>query len=181
MKYSIAKFFNDSGQQKVTIRGIFSLISNSNYNYMKPEKKDKHFIKKPYYEGGMTAMRKFIARHLQYPKEAKDNKIEGTVFIKYTINHKGKVIEAKVVSTLGYGCDEEAERLVYLLEFKVPKNRGVKVKFHRSIQIHFKLPAEKPAKPLTGIQYTYTSEKTTTQKNDNQGSYVYSISLPKKL
>ena len=147
---------------------------------MKAEKKDKHFIKKPYYEGGMTAMRKFIAQHLQYPKEAKDNKIEGTVYIKYTINHKGKVIDAKVVSSLGYGCDEEAERLVYLLKFKVPKNRGVKIKFHKNIQIHFKLPPTKPVKPLTGIQYTYTSEKPPIQKKNKQNSYNYSISLPKK-
>ena len=147
---------------------------------MKSERKDKHFIKTPYYEGGMTAMRKFITQHLQYPEEAKDRKVEGTVFIKYAINHQGRVIEAKVVSSLGHGCDEEAERLVYLLRFKVPRNRGVKVKFHKNIQIHFKLPPEKPVKPVSGIQYTYSTEKPPVQKSEKQGSYVYSIPLPKK-
>ena len=142
---------------------------------MKAEKKDKHFIKKPYYEGGMTAMRKFIAQHLQYPKEAKDNKIEGTVYIKYTINHKGKVIDAKVVSSLGYGCDEEAERLVYLLKFKVPKNRGVKIKFHKNIQIHFRLPKKKPVKKATAVQYNYVESKKTEPDNKNKKSSSYTI------
>ena len=98
---------------------------------MHKEKKGKYFIISPFYEGGLKAMREFISQNKKYPKEALEEKIEGTVFIKYTINFKGKVIETKVVKSLGYGCDEEAERVIKLMKFEAPKNRGIKVKFFK--------------------------------------------------
>ncbi len=110
---------------------------------MHKEKKGKHFIKQAVYKGGMKAMKAFIKEQLRYPKKALSEKIEGSVYLKYTVNHKGKVIDTKVISSLGYGCDEEAVRIVKMLEFEVPKNRGVKVLYHKNIQIHFRLPKKK--------------------------------------
>ncbi|MEM6322004.1 MAG: energy transducer TonB, partial [Bacteroidota bacterium] len=97
---------------------------------MKKERKDHQFIKKPYYEGGISAMRMFIKKHLVYPEIAKKRQIEGTVYLRYTINQKGEVIDSKVIRGIGHGCDEEATRLVRLLKFKVPKNRRPKLLFH---------------------------------------------------
>jgi len=110
-------------------------------------------------------MREFISQNKKYPKEALEEKIEGTVYIKYTINYKGKVIETKVLKSLGYGCDEEAQRVVKLLEFVAPKNRVGKIKFFKNIQIHFRLPKEKE-KPTPQVQ--------------SQRSYSYTITPPKK-
>ena len=122
--------------------------------------KDKHFIKQPVYEGGPAAMKQFIGQHLRYPAEALENKIEGTVFVKYSINHKGEVVEAKVVTGLGHGCDEEALRLVGMLKFKGGKTRGLRVLYHKHIQIHFHLPAAK-AQP---VQVAYNYVETPAQK-----------------
>ena len=147
---------------------------------MKKERKDKHFIKKPFYEGGLKAMREFIGKHKKYPKDALERKIEGTVYLRYTINFKGKVIDAKILSSLGHGCDKEAIRIVKLLKFKVPKNHVGKIKFFKTIQIHFKIPKEKPTpKPSTQkISYNITSsksKKTTPPKKDSGGGYSYII------
>ena len=153
---------------------------------MQKEKKDKHFIKKPIYPGGKKAMQLFITSALKYPPEALAEKIEGTVVLKYTVNHTGKVIETKVISGLGHGCDEEAERVVSLLRFEVPSNRGVKVLHHLNIQIHFRLPKQKP-KPKTpasstggALRYNYqiTSNSTTEKKNkSSSSSYTYTIKI----
>ena len=154
---------------------------------MKKEKKDKHFIKKPTYEGGLAAMRAFIKKNMKYPKSALKEKIEGTVYLKYTIDHKGKVISSKVVSSLGHGCDEEARRLVSLLKFQIPKIRKMRIQYHKSIQIHFRLPkvAPKPKlkKPVNAgmqIKYTTTKKKVVDKKKkedgDSGGSYNYTIS-----
>lgn len=129
---------------------------------MHKERKSKHFIKKPVYEGGLKAMRAFISQHKKYPKEAIKEKIEGTVYLKYTIDYKGKVIDAKVLKSLGHGCDEEAIRIVKLLKFNVPKNRGIKVKFFKNIQIHFRIPKQKekpqPQPQQQQISYTITTK-----------------------
>jgi len=151
---------------------------------MKKEAKDKHFIKKPIFEGGPKAMKKFVKENLRYPKLALKNKIEGSVYVKYDIDHKGKVIDAKVVSGIGHGCDEEALRLVKKMEFIVPKTPyKTKVVFHNNIQIHFRLPKAKKAPQKTGdsLQINYTSSSSSNQKKNppksNGGGYGYTISI----
>jgi protein TonB len=153
---------------------------------MYKEKKDKHFIHKPVYPGGPQAMKKFIGEHLVYPESAKETRIKGTVTIDYTIDYKGNVIETKIISSLGYGCDEEAERLVKLLKFDVPKQRARKIRFHKTINIHFRPPAKKktPVKRAAPdanteqvIQYqiipTPKTKEETTKKDD--GGYTYTV------
>lgn len=151
---------------------------------MQKEKKDKHFIKKPIYKGGKKALKDFITQSLQYPKEAQAKKIEGTVIVKYTVNHLGKVIDSKVISGLGYGCDEEAQRVVGLLEFEVPKSRGVKVLYHLNVQIHFKLKKvvkqKPPTSPTTNVQYKYVITSTPSKKEKpeevkTKPSYRYTV------
>jgi protein TonB len=146
---------------------------------MQREKKDKHFIKKPVYPGGPKALRQFIAQNLQYPKEALKAKVEGTVVLKYSINHEGKVTEAQVVSGIGQGCDEEAVRVTKLLKFEVPKLPGKKTKvvFHNTIKVHFRLP--KPETQPTAVQYQYTpsakAEPAKPAAPSGGGSYSYTI------
>ncbi len=153
---------------------------------MKKEKKGKNFLKKPTYPGGMAAMRQFIKEHLKYPEEAIREKVEGTVVLKYSIGPNGKVVDARLISGLGHGCDEEAVRLAKMLKFEVPRNRGVKVLFHKDLKVHFRLPKQKaPAKPkATGqtVQYTYTTKKkeedTRNKPGDREGGgYSYTISF----
>lgn len=149
---------------------------------MHKERKSKHFIKNPFYEGGLKSMREFIGQNKKYPKEALEEKIEGTVFLKYTINYKGKVIGTKVVKSLGYGCDEEAQRVVKLLKFEAPKNRGIKVKFFKNIQIHFRLPKkkEKPAPQVqsqAGFSYTITPSKKEKNSPEKKQGGGYSIQI----
>jgi TonB family protein len=141
---------------------------------MKREKKKESFIGKPIYPGGISAMRSFITANLQYPQEAITSKIEGIVYCKYTINHLGKVIDVKVLSGLGYGCDEEAQRLVGQFVFEIPKvPRRIKVKFFKTIRIKFKLPEKKKIKQpnRTTFQVTYTGEP------DKKETYSYSITI----
>jgi len=141
---------------------------------MHKEKKDKNFIKKPFYEGGTKAMRIFLKKHMRYPKEAMEAEIEGTVVVKYSIDYRGKVVDARVVSGLGYGCDEEALRLVKKLKYTVPKSRKVKVLFHKDLQIHFRLPKQKG----TVISYSYSSKQEAEESQPQKGnSYNYTINF----
>ncbi len=123
-------------------------------------------------------MKKFIGENMRYPAEALENKIEGTVFVKYTINYKGEVVDAKVVTGLGHGCDEEALRLVKLLIFKVEKPRGLRVLFHKHIQIHFRLPNVQTVQPTVQYNYTQTSkDQDKKAPKEGNGGYSYTISF----
>lgn len=149
---------------------------------MKKERKPESFIRKPTYKGGTKAMRKFIGKHLKYPKEAQAEQIEGTVRVRMDISHQGKVTSTKVLSGLGYGCDEEAERVVRLLQFEVPKLRKIRAIFHKTINIHFRAKKQKAA-PTQSAQVNYTITSSSSSKKPNSPSdkeedsgYGYTIS-----
>jgi protein TonB len=116
--------------------------------------KSNHFIKKAEYPGGSEALKKFIKNSLRYPKEALMHRVEGSVFLKYEVNEAGRVHSISVINGLGYGCDNEAERIIRLLKYSQVKNRGVKVNTKFKLTIHFKLPGVEPIK----INYIYTKK-----------------------
>jgi len=143
-------------------------------NMSKRSAKDKHFLKQPIYQGGKKAMDKLISKNLTYPKEALMEKIEGSVYLRYGIDYKGNVKETKVISSLGYGCDEEAERVVGLLKFEVPDvPRKMKVVFHKNIRIHFRLPMKKTKE----LHYSVSTSKTKEKESRNSNSYSYTITI----
>lgn len=135
------------------------------------------FIKPPGYEGGKKAMDEFIRKHLVYPQSALENRIEGIVKVEYDLNHKGKVVKATTKSNLGHGCEEEAIRIVKLLRYSTLKHRGVKVSFHKNINIVFRLPKQVQQGKIT---YSYTTKPkpdtspTTKQKKRSTG---YTITI----
>lgn len=140
---------------------------------MQRERKAKNFLPKASYPGGPTALRAFLGKHLKYPPKAKEANVEGTVVLRLTINHKGKVTDSKIKSSLGYGCDAEAQRVVSLLVFDVDqKLRRGKVLFHKDINIHFKRPKAQP------VQHQLTYKVTPTVKKPKKAtSYSYSITI----
>lgn len=142
---------------------------------MKKEKREKHFVGKATYPGGVKALQSFLKAHKEYPKEALQKKIEGTVHIRYTINYLGKVVKTHVIAGIGYGCDEEAQRVVKLLKFNVPKTRKLKVQYHKTIHIHFRLPKDGESKSQQIVYDLVESEQT--GSNKSKRSYNYSIRL----
>src|SRR5687768_9286425 len=116
---------------------------------MKKVRKDKDFIKAPYFEGGKAALEAHVKKELRYPKEALSAKTEGTVSVRYTVDYKGNVINAHIISPLGHGCDEEALRIVKTLRFKVPNDGKIKSKYTRKLHIHFRLPGSPVKLPTT--------------------------------
>ena len=143
---------------------------------MKKERKGKDFILKPRYPGGPQAMKRFIGQHLQYPKDALEKEVSGTVHLKITINYKGAVTDVKVLSSVGHGCDEEAVRIAKLLKFEVPKNRKVRALFHKKLNIHFRLPAASPDQQRRTINYKITQAQKDSEEPPKPGkSYEYTI------
>lgn len=61
---------------------------------------------------GNDAYRSYLKNRLRYPDRARENLIEGKVRLKLTISSNGEVSDVKVKKSLGFGCDEEAIRLI---------------------------------------------------------------------
>ncbi len=68
----------------------------------------------PEFPDGMKAFYDYVGRNLVYPQEAEKNNIEGKVFIGFVVNSDGSIRpgSTKVLKGIGYGCDEEAARII---------------------------------------------------------------------
>lgn len=146
---------------------------------MEKDKKKPLFINQPEYPGGPKALTQFIYDNLKYPAAAVEAGLEGTVVVDYDIDHEGNVTATRVLQGIGHGCDEEACRVVKLLKFDVPKNRGVRVVFHKKARIQFKKPKQKAAAPMqTQMQVNYTVIPAPVAENQEEKrgeTYSYTI------
>jgi periplasmic protein TonB len=94
----------------------------------------------PSFPGGEAAMFKFINDNLKYPEEAKENKIEGKVFVSFIVDTDGSIQDVKVKRGIVSGCNEEAIRLVSSMPKWVPgKQNGKAVRVSFNLPVVFRL------------------------------------------
>ena len=92
----------------------------------------------PQFPGGDDSLYNFIYSNLRYPQEAIDNGIEGRVFITFVIEKDGSITGIKLLRDIGYGCGEEAMRVVRMMPKWTPsKQRGNPVRTQYNMPINF--------------------------------------------
>ncbi|MBO7462831.1 MAG: energy transducer TonB [Bacteroidales bacterium] len=94
----------------------------------------------PYYPGGELSLRKYIASNVRYPEMAKENDIQGTVYVRFIIDTDGSVTDAEILRGVDPLLDKEAIRVVESLPKWEPGRQGGKaVKVRYSVPIKFAL------------------------------------------
>lgn len=67
---------------------------------------------RPQPEGGYATFEDYLARQIRYPDLARQRQVAGTVGLEFTVEPDGTLTNFKVLKSLGYGCDEEAIRVL---------------------------------------------------------------------
>jgi TonB family protein len=98
----------------------------------------EYFGVAPQLIGGIDSLQS----RLQYPNEALEKGIEGTVYVSIAIDTSGIPSSLKILKGLGFGCDEEAKRLVETAKYLPAMIRDKKIKSNYMIPVKFKLPEE---------------------------------------
>ena len=96
----------------------------------------------PEFPGGIVKLAEYIYNNIKYPQEAIDAGIEGRVFLSFMVEEDGSITEVKVMKGLGYGCDEEAVRVVSNMpKWKPGKNwrDGKPTRFAYTLPVKFML------------------------------------------
>lgn len=106
--------------------------------------KDGYYIRTevlPSYNGGQAALETYITNNVEYPQEAIDNSVEGTVNVQFLVDEKGNVSEVKTIGNkLGSGLEEEAIRVVSAMPKWTPGQvKGKNVKTWRTLPITYRL------------------------------------------
>lgn len=101
-------------------------------------KPDEVFVaveQEPQYPGGLDALRTFLNKNLNYPRSAASAGISGRVFVSFVVNTDGSLTDVHVLKGIGFGCDEEATRVI----MKMPNWRPGK-QSGRAVRVKFNLP-----------------------------------------
>jgi periplasmic protein TonB len=94
----------------------------------------------PEFVNGLNAMYKFLKENIKYPAVARENGIEGTVYVGFVVGKDGTIRDVKVKRGIGGGCNEEAIRVVELMpKWNPGKQNGKAVNVSFTIPIKFKL------------------------------------------
>ncbi|MBK8969745.1 MAG: TonB family protein [Saprospiraceae bacterium] len=70
--------------------------------------------------GGWDAFHAYLRRTARLTTEARNNNVSGNVRLEFTVGPDGKPANVRVVHALGFGCDEEAMRLIRLFNWSPP-------------------------------------------------------------
>lgn len=123
---------------------IFATVNVNQKAYAKPivkinnqeGVKDKVEVM-PEFKGGMDALIKYMGANIKYPKESKK---EGTVYVSFVVDEKGKITNAEITKSVVDVLDKEALRVVKNMpNWKPGKDKGKNVKVKMTLPISFKL------------------------------------------
>ena len=103
-----------------------------------------HWIEiEPEFPGGNDSLNAFIKQNLQYPKSAKEQGIEGTVFVRFVVETDGSVTVFRINQDVNEELAAEAIRLVNMLPKWKPGYLGpTPVRVGYTLPIVFKLDKE---------------------------------------
>ncbi len=101
----------------------------------------------PEYPGGIEKLMAFFTENISYPEEAKKEGIQGKVFVSFTVDKKGEVVDAEIARGVHSALDAEALRVVELMSEWTPgKKDGQAVNVRYTMPVNFKLDSEKKEK-----------------------------------
>lgn len=98
--------------------------------------------RQPEFPGGMDSLRSFIRMNLHYPAEAQKAGIKGRVFVSFIVETDGSRTAITMLKGLGYGCDEEAMRVIRSMPKWEPGGQS-----GRPLRVKYNLPV------LFGVDY----------------------------
>jgi TonB family protein len=91
----------------------------------------------PEFKGGTKAMYKYLGENIKYPEAAERANVGGTVFVSFVVTTKGEIADVNMLKGIGFGCDEEAMRVVRQMPRWTPaqhQGRVVNVKYNLPIR-----------------------------------------------
>jgi len=136
------KIFNFKQILKLSFLFGFILTANLVFSQKDSTEKKTDFVTLtpiPEFPGGEEALNNFLISHIIYPPKAKENKISGTVYVKFRIEVDGSISECIILKSVHELLDNEAIRVVKSMPKWIPviyEGKPIKVWF--IIPIKFK-------------------------------------------
>jgi periplasmic protein TonB len=89
----------------------------------------------PEFPGGTREMYKYLRENIKYPSAAQRANVSGKVFVKFVVERDGSIGNVDVMKGIGFGCDEEAIRVIKSMpKWNPGKQNG------KSVRVFYTMP-----------------------------------------
>jgi protein TonB len=89
----------------------------------------------PEFPGGESEMLSFLRKNIEYPSDAREMNVQGTVYVNFVVNTDGSISDIKIVRGVFASCDNEALRVMKMMpNWKPGKQNGL------AVSVYFNLP-----------------------------------------
>lgn len=96
--------------------------------------------KMPGFVGGEDALYGFINENINYPQDARDYGIEGTVYVQFVVTAAGEIENVMIIESLFDSCDEEVLRVIgQMPNWEPGVHNDKKVPVYVRLPVRFKL------------------------------------------
>ncbi len=89
-----------------------------------PPKDAVKFPPPSYWDNNLKNLAVYLWHYVLYPTEARDSKITGNVIAQITVNSDHRITDAKIISGIGHGCDDEVVKVLKAYEGTINKTPG---------------------------------------------------------
>lgn len=109
--------------------------------------------KMPQFPGGEQALAAFLTDKIEYPRQARQDGVEGRIITSFVVDREGNISNIEVANAPNAALGDEAVRVLSLMPPWIPgENNGEKVSVKCMLPIDFKIneapiPAAPPAQP----------------------------------
>ena len=94
----------------------------------------------PEFPGGDAAFNKYLSTHIRYPSVAKENNVQGRVFIQFVVERDGSLTDLKALRDPGSGLGDEAMRILKTMpKWKPGVQNGKAVRVQYTVPVNFSL------------------------------------------
>jgi protein TonB len=92
----------------------------------------------PDIEGGVLS---YVKNNIRYPEQAVEIHAQGTVYVSFVVEKDGSISNVDVLNKqkVGYGCEEEAIRVIKSGKWKAGKNNGQAVRVQLTLPVKYQL------------------------------------------
>jgi len=102
----------------------------------------------PEYIGGDEARIKYLQKTIHYPEKAKENNMQGTIYITFVVEKDGSISNIKVLRGVCESLDAEAVRVVRgMPNWKPGEHQGKPARVQYNMPIKFVLMGDGPTPP----------------------------------
>ncbi|GAB3918041.1 energy transducer TonB [Mucilaginibacter boryungensis] len=92
------------------------------------------------FPGGLGKFGDYLGKNIRYPAVARENNVQGKVFLTFVVERDGSLTDIKVLRGIGSGCDEEAIRVIKASpKWKPGMQNGRAVRSQFTVPISFTL------------------------------------------